>query len=178
MDAGLRNQEECNLFYFMKDSKCKQCRRAGEKLFLKSDRCFTQKCAMVRSPKLPGVHGAKRRRAPSEYGVQLNEKQKAALDAIKGFLEENKSTGVQQVLDKIIFDMLKMICVFPAGAKLEDSKGNVLPDCYLMPENSTALDFAFRLHTDFGKNFIKAIDMRTKQVVGKEGWNRPPWSSR
>jgi len=60
----------------MNDSKCKKCRRAGEKLFLKGDRCFTQKCAMVRSPKLPGVHGAKRRRAGSEYGVQLNEKQK------------------------------------------------------------------------------------------------------
>ena len=60
----------------MNDSKCKKCRRAGEKLFLKSDRCFTQKCAMVRSGKLPGVHGAKRRRAGSEYGVQLTEKQK------------------------------------------------------------------------------------------------------
>ncbi len=60
----------------MNDSKCKKCRRAGEKLFLKSDRCFTQKCAMVRSGKLPGVHGGKRRRAASEYGVQLTEKQK------------------------------------------------------------------------------------------------------
>jgi len=60
----------------MNDSKCKKCRRAGEKLFLKGDRCFTQKCAMLRSGKLPGVHGAKRRRASSEYGVQLTEKQK------------------------------------------------------------------------------------------------------
>jgi len=60
----------------MNDSKCKKCRRAGEKLFLKGDRCFTQKCAMIRSGKLPGVHGAKRRRASSEYGVQLKEKQK------------------------------------------------------------------------------------------------------
>jgi (p)ppGpp synthase/HD superfamily hydrolase len=37
-----------------------------------------------------------------------------------------------------------------------------------MPENATALDFAFRLHTDFGKNFIKAIDVKTKRMVGKD----------
>ena len=37
-----------------------------------------------------------------------------------------------------------------------DSKGNILPDCYLLREGSTALDFAYSLHTDIGKNFIKA----------------------
>ena len=76
MDAELKNQEEYNFILFMNESKCKKCRRAQEKLFLKGDRCFTQKCAMIRAAKLPGVHGAKRRRAGSEYGVQLNEKQK------------------------------------------------------------------------------------------------------
>ena len=78
------------------------------------------------------------------------------------------STGVQDILNKIIFDILNYIAVFPAGSKLEDSKGNVLPDCYLMPPGSTALDFAFRLHTDIGNNFIKAIDIKTKQAVGKD----------
>ncbi len=58
--------------------------------------------------------------------------------------------------------------MFPASAnKLSDSKGNVLPDCFLLPEGSTALDFAYFLHTDFGKNFIKAIDARTKRALGK-----------
>ena len=61
----------------MDDSKCKKCRRAGEKLFLKGDRCFTQKCAMVKRPYAPGVHGSKRKRGGvSEYGAQLSEKQK------------------------------------------------------------------------------------------------------
>jgi hypothetical protein len=50
---------------------------------------------------------------------------------------------------------------------LGDSKGNILPDCFLLPKGSTALDFAFYLHTDFGKNFIKAIDARTKRALGK-----------
>ncbi len=99
---------------------------------------------------------------------ELNGKQKDALEEIRKMLKENNGTGVQEILNKVVFDILKMIAVFPAGAKMEDSKGNVLPDCYLMPEGSTALDFAFRLHTDIGKNFVKAISIRTKQAVGKE----------
>lgn len=60
------------------DSKCKQCRRAGEKLFLKGERCYTSKCAMVKRNYTPGVHGNdKRRRRLSDYGLQLAEKQKA-----------------------------------------------------------------------------------------------------
>ncbi|OGD38214.1 30S ribosomal protein S4 [Candidatus Azambacteria bacterium RIFCSPLOWO2_01_FULL_37_9] len=58
------------------DQKCKICRRAGEKLFLKGDRCFSQKCAMVRNATKPGVHG-KSRSNLSEFGIQLREKQKA-----------------------------------------------------------------------------------------------------
>ncbi len=58
------------------NSKCKKCRRAGEKLFLKGDKCFSQKCAMVRRPYPPGVHGKSRRSRLSEYGQQLAEKQK------------------------------------------------------------------------------------------------------
>jgi len=60
----------------MIDPKCKKCRRAGQKLFLKGERCFTSKCAMVKKAYPPGVHGKKRRRALSEYGTQLAEKQK------------------------------------------------------------------------------------------------------
>lgn len=59
------------------ESKCSKCRRAGEKLFLKGERCATAKCAIARRPGPPGIHGAKRkRRGGSEYGVQLAEKQK------------------------------------------------------------------------------------------------------
>ncbi|MFP4199881.1 MAG: 30S ribosomal protein S4 [Clostridia bacterium] len=56
--------------------KCRICRREGEKLFLKGDRCFTEKCAMERRPYAPGEHGQSRRRKQSEYGLQLREKQK------------------------------------------------------------------------------------------------------
>ena len=101
---------------------------------------------------------------------KLNEKQKSALNKInENVLSEYKSTGVQEILNYTIFNLLKYIAIFPASAnRLADSKGNVLPDCFLLPEKSTALDFAYYLHTDFGKNFIKAIDARTKQAVGKD----------
>jgi small subunit ribosomal protein S4 len=60
----------------MAESKCKICRRVGEKLFLKGDRCFTQKCAVTRKPYPPGIHTRPSRRGLSEYGTQLREKQK------------------------------------------------------------------------------------------------------
>ena len=103
-----------------------------------------------------------------EIKGDVNEKQKKALESIKRVLKEFGSTGVQDVLNNSVFDLLKYIAIFPAGAKLADSKGNILPDCFLMPENSTALDFAYHLHTDIGDGFIKAIDVRTKKAVGKE----------
>jgi len=98
----------------------------------------------------------------------LSDKQKEGLEEIKKTLAVYGSTGVQEILNKIVFDILGYIAVFPAGSKMEDSKGNVLPDCYLMPPGSTALDFAYRLHSDIGDGFVKAIDIRTKQAVGKD----------
>lgn len=100
----------------------------------------------------------------------LNEKQQHALSFIKNnVLDFFGSTGVQDILNKAVFELLDYIAIFPAGVgKLADSKGNVLPDCFLLPNGSTALDFAYAVHTDLGKNFIKAIDVRTKLAVGKE----------
>ena len=79
------------------------------------------------------------------------------------------STGVQGVLDHAVFSLLKYIAIFPGGVnKLEDQYGRCLPDCFLLKEGSTAIDFAYKLHTDFGKNFIRAIDVKMKKTVRKE----------
>jgi len=59
------------------DSQCKLCRRAGEKLFLKGDRCFGPKCAIIKRNYTPGTDGTKPRKRLSDYGTQLAEKQKA-----------------------------------------------------------------------------------------------------
>jgi hypothetical protein len=100
----------------------------------------------------------------------LNEKQKTALQKIKEkvFDKFGTGTGVQEVLNSAVFELLNYIAIFPAGAtKLKDSKGRILPDCFLLPSGSTALDFAYFLHTDFGNNFVKAIDARSKKALGK-----------
>ncbi|HHW48525.1 MAG TPA: 30S ribosomal protein S4 [Clostridiaceae bacterium] len=57
-------------------ASCRLCRREGEKLFLKGERCYTDKCAIVRRAYAPGQHGQQRKKM-SEYGLQLREKQKA-----------------------------------------------------------------------------------------------------
>ena len=101
--------------------------------------------------------------------VPLSDAQKKALDFIKGYMANHNGTGVQQILDSAIFDLLRYCAIFPGGVgKLQDQHGNFIPDCFLMPANSTALDFAFRLHTDIGKHFIRAVDVKRKQTVGKD----------
>lgn len=77
------------------DPKCKQCRRAGEKLFLKGDRCNSPKCAMVKRNYIPGFHGPKKKGMirRSDFGLQLNEKQKA-----------RKQYGLSEKQFRITFD--------------------------------------------------------------------------
>ncbi|MGB8517388.1 MAG: 30S ribosomal protein S4 [Gallionella sp.] len=68
------------------DPKCRQCRREGEKLFLKGEKCFTDKCSIERRAYAPGQHGQKKNNRLSEYGTQLREKQKVR--RIYGVLEK------------------------------------------------------------------------------------------
>lgn len=99
---------------------------------------------------------------------KLSEQQRKGLEFLKNSIKE-QGTGVQDVLNSVVFDVLKMKAIHPGGVgKLEDSDGNTLPDCFLMNKDATALDFAFKLHTSFGKHFIKAVDVRTKLPVGKD----------
>jgi hypothetical protein len=101
---------------------------------------------------------------------ELNEQQKAGLNLIRDkVLKEYNGTGVQKALNAAVFDLLKYKAIFPGGVNnLVDSQGRVLPDCFLMPPQATALDFAFKLHSDIGNNFIKAIDVKRKQLIGKD----------
>ncbi|MCD6547154.1 MAG: redox-regulated ATPase YchF [Nanoarchaeota archaeon] len=100
----------------------------------------------------------------------LNEKQKQALDFVQKTLKILGNTGVQQVLNEVVLRLLNYIVVYPVEDenKLTDGEGNVLPDAFLLPSGSTALDLAYKIHTDIGENFIGAIDCRTKRKIGKE----------
>ncbi|MEM4265277.1 MAG: YchF-related putative GTPase, partial [Thermoplasmata archaeon] len=99
---------------------------------------------------------------------KLNEMQKAALGKISDWLAANGGTGVQECLERAVFEMLNLIVVYPVEdeTKWTDKDGNVLPDAYLMPRGSTTKDLAFKVHTDLGNNFIRAIDAKTHMTLG------------
>lgn len=80
------------------EAKCRKCRRAGEKLFIKGDRCSTAKCGIVKRAYAPGVHGKKVSRGQSEYGVQLSAKQK--IKRIYGILERQFRKHFDEVANK------------------------------------------------------------------------------
>ena len=73
-----------------RDAKCKLCRREGDKLFLKGDRCYSNKCAIEKRNYPPGEHGRRRRGKPSKYSIQLREKQK--IRRMYGLLEDQFHT--------------------------------------------------------------------------------------
>jgi hypothetical protein len=101
----------------------------------------------------------------------LDKRQITGLEYIKkNVLMRYGHTGVQYLLNKVIFDILKMIVVFPVEneSKLTDSKGNVLPDAYLVKNTTTIKELAYKIHTDIGDNFICGIDVRTKKRLNAE----------
>ncbi|PIR73321.1 MAG: 30S ribosomal protein S4 [Candidatus Moranbacteria bacterium CG10_big_fil_rev_8_21_14_0_10_35_21] len=81
------------------DAKCRKCRRSGEKLFLKGDRCFSPKCGFIRKAYAPGMHGKKKTRGgQSEFGHQLAVKQK--IKRIYGILERQFHKHFEEVKNK------------------------------------------------------------------------------
>ncbi len=100
---------------------CHQCRREGMKLFLKGDRCYTDKCSVDRRPYAPGQHGQGRKGKMSEYGIQLREKQRAKqmygilerqfrryfhmADKMKGITGDNLILLLERRLDNMVYRM-------------------------------------------------------------------------
>ena len=82
------------------EAVCRQCRREGVKLFLKGDRCYSDKCAFAVRAYAPGQHGQARKKV-SEYGVQLREKQKAR--RIYGITGENLLVMLERRLDNVVY---------------------------------------------------------------------------
>ncbi|MHA2142360.1 MAG: redox-regulated ATPase YchF [Candidatus Thorarchaeota archaeon] len=82
-------------------------------------------------------------------------------------LKKYGGTGVQNILNNAVFEYLNMITVYPVqdSNSLTDGDGNILPDVYLVPEGTTAKEFAGHIHTDLMESFIHAIDARTKMRI-------------
>lgn len=100
------------------EAVCRLCRREGMKLYLKGDRCYSDKCGVTRRPQAPGQHGTGRRKL-SEYGLQLREKQKARriygvlekqfanyfvkAEKMKGITGENLLQLLERRLDNVVY---------------------------------------------------------------------------
>lgn len=105
-----------------------------------------------------------------EIKEDLNQKKRKALNFIKReVLDEYGSTGVQRCLNKLVFDELGYIVVYPVESKSKytNSKGKVLPDAYLIKKGSNALELAYKIHSDIGNSFKGAINARTGEKLGK-----------
>jgi ribosome-binding ATPase YchF (GTP1/OBG family) len=100
----------------------------------------------------------------------LNDAQKKALNYIKSnVLDIYGSTGIHQCIEGAV-KMLDLIVVYPVedDTHLTDKEGRVLPDAYFMPRGSTSKDLAYKVHTDIGDHFIRAIDARTHRIIGSD----------
>ena len=97
----------------------------------------------------------------------LSPAQKAGLAKIALVMKECKGTGVQQAINRAVFELLDMIVVYPVEDETHfcNKQGDVLPDAFLMRRGSTPHDLAYQVHTDIGKGFLYAIDARTKMRI-------------
>ena len=101
---------------------------------------------------------------------KLSKEQDNALHLAKNVLTKIGVTGVQKTLNSIIFDIMKLIVVYPVEdeSKLSNKDGQVLPDARLLDSSATAKELAFTIHQDIGNGFLHAIDAKTKQRIGAD----------
>jgi hypothetical protein len=97
----------------------------------------------------------------------LSAPQKAGLAKIAAMMKENHGTGVQQAINRAVYELLDRIVVYPVEDENHfcNKQGDVLPDAFLMKKGSTPHDLAFQVHTDIGKGFLYAVDARTKMRI-------------
>jgi ribosome-binding ATPase YchF (GTP1/OBG family) len=102
---------------------------------------------------------------------KLSAGQIKALEAIREkVLTKNGSTGIQNAMNLAYFKLLNMITVYPVEdlEHLSDHNGRVLPDTYLIPQGTTARQFAYIIHSELGESFIYAVDARDKRRIGED----------
>jgi ribosome-binding ATPase YchF (GTP1/OBG family) len=97
----------------------------------------------------------------------LSAPQKAGLAKIADVMKQCKGTGVQQAINRAVFELLDMIVVYPVEDENHycNKQGDVLPDAFLMRKGSTPHDLAFQVHTEIGKGFLYAVDAKTKMRI-------------
>jgi ribosome-binding ATPase YchF (GTP1/OBG family) len=102
-----------------------------------------------------------------EITADLPREKKTGLEQIREFVSDYGGTGVQQALEAAAFDVLDLKAVFPGSAS-DDWTHGPFRDCFLLPSEATAEEFAYHLHTDIGEGFLHGIDCRNDRQVGSE----------
>jgi len=175
--------------------KCKQCRREGEKLFLKGEKCFTDKCAIERRNYPPGQHGQKKGRL-SDYGGQLREKQKVkkiygilekqfrniykAADKTRGITGDNLLQLLESRLDNVVYHMgfgssrsearqiVRHNCILVNGHRVNIPAYLVnVGDTIEIDKNSkNQLRIKSSIETASNRNFPSWIDVNVSEMKG------------
>jgi ribosome-binding ATPase YchF (GTP1/OBG family) len=103
-------------------------------------------------------------------GAALSPPQQRALEEIRAQLRTWGTTGVQRALEQLVFDRLQRVAVFPVEDENHwtDSRGRVLPDVFLVPAGTPVRQVAYRVHTDLGEHFLRAIDGRTHRGLAAD----------
>lgn len=103
-------------------------------------------------------------------GVGLSDAQSAGLARLREAMQDLGGTGVSNLISAVLYDALDHIVVHPVQdeAQWVDGDGKVLPDALVVPNQITAKELAYAVHTDLGEGFIKAIDGRSKRVIGAD----------
>ena len=102
---------------------------------------------------------------------KLNAAQKKGLEHIREkVMRPFGGTGVQKLLELAVYEHLDRVVAFPVEDETHytDKEGRILPDAHLLKRGATAKELAFKVHTDLGKNFIRAVDAKRKRVIGAE----------
>ena len=101
---------------------------------------------------------------------KLNPAQINALSSMKEKLAQSGGTGVAKLLSRVLFDALDHVVVYPVADETawKDGEGRILPDAFVVPNGIEAKALAYKVHSDLGDGFIKAVDGRTRRVVGSE----------
>ena len=114
---------------------------------------------------------------PGDNDFKITQPEKLSAGQIQGLerikekiLKANGSTGVQEALNTAYFKLLNMITVYPVedAEHLTNHNGQVLPDVYLVPQGTTAHQFAYIIHTELGESFLYAVDAKDKRRIGED----------
>jgi len=100
----------------------------------------------------------------------LTPAQKKGLDNVHALLEKMGGTGIQDCINRSVFELLDLIIVYPVEdeGKWTDKNDRMLPDAFLMKRGSTAHDLAYKVHSDIGESFLYAVDAKTKMRLGEK----------